>query len=33
MPNWGGVRIEDQVLVTATGYENMISIPHELIVL
>lgn len=33
IPNWGGVRIEDQVLVTAAGYENMISIPHELIVL
>lgn len=31
IPDWGGVRIEDQVLVTENGYENMISISHDLI--
>ncbi|WP_159723629.1 M24 family metallopeptidase [Enterococcus sp. CSURQ0835] len=31
IPDWGGVRIEDQVLITKDGYENMISIPHDLI--
>ncbi|APX72186.1 Xaa-Pro dipeptidase [Companilactobacillus allii] len=31
IPNWGGVRIEDQILVTDDGYENMISVPHDLI--
>lgn len=31
IPNWGGVRIEDQILITESGYENMISITHELI--
>lgn len=31
IPNWGGVRIEDQILITETGYENMINTTHELI--
>ena len=31
IPDWGGVRIEDQVLITDDGYENMISISHDLI--
>ncbi|MGM0122789.1 xaa-Pro aminopeptidase [Enterococcus sp. AZ194] len=31
IPGWGGIRIEDQVLVTKDGIENMISIPHDLI--
>ena len=31
IPDWGGVRIEDQVLITADGYENMISTTHDLI--
>ena len=33
IPGWGGVRIEDQILVTEDGYENMISTTHELILL
>ncbi|MCI1721914.1 MAG: Xaa-Pro peptidase family protein [Lachnospiraceae bacterium] len=33
IPGWGGVRIEDQILVTEDGYDNMISTTHELIVL
>lgn len=31
IPKWGGVRIEDQILVTEDGYENMVRFTHELI--
>lgn len=31
IPDWGGVRIEDQLLITEDGYENFIDIPHDLI--
>lgn len=31
IPGWGGVRIEDQVLITQEGCENMVSTTHDLI--
>ncbi|NLA70551.1 MAG: aminopeptidase P family protein [Clostridiales bacterium] len=31
IPGWGGVRIEDQLLVTEDGYENMVDFTRELI--
>ena len=33
IPEWGGVRIEDMVLVTETGYKNFNSIGKELLIL
>lgn len=31
IPGWGGIRLEDQGLITKDGFENMINISHELI--
>jgi len=31
IPDWGGVRIEDQILVTKDGYEDFTSTTKELV--
>ncbi|MGB9688485.1 M24 family metallopeptidase, partial [Thermogutta sp.] len=30
IPNWGGVRLEDDVLVTRDGHEVLTSLPKDL---
>ena len=31
IPGWGGIRVEDQGIITQSGYENLISATHELV--
>ena len=31
IPGWGGVRIEDQVIIREGGVENLIRVTHDLI--
>ena len=30
LPGWGGVRIEDDILVTKSGYEVLTDVPKQL---
>lgn len=32
IPGWGGVRIEDQILITKDGYENLINAPKDILI-